>query len=126
MPVLDSLQYLQLHGAIDIPFTPPSRSKGKAKHIPIPLKNNNTASSIFWLDRKVVGDALNKILKDKFQEEDGGGDARRRRAREVVGEGWDLFLRVMSDGCVLVTAVVVSGRVFRRLRGADPLLCNSI
>jgi hypothetical protein len=99
MPVLDSLQYLQLHGAIDIPFTPRSISKGKQKKT-----DNSNISSIFWPDRKVIGDAFKRILEDV---PDDGEDARRRRAREVIDEGWDLFLRVMCDGSVLVTAVAV-------------------
>jgi len=114
MPVLDSLQYLQLHGAIDIPFTPKSQSKGKEKaDSPNPNPNatkNNSTSSIFWLDRKVIRDTFTSILEGipeggmELEEE----DATRRRAREVIDEGWDLFLRVMCDGSVLVTAVAVS------------------
>lgn len=103
MPVLDSLQYLQLHGAIDVPFTPPSRFdstfKSKAK------QPTHSVSSIFWLDRKTVGDAFRNILQENT--EAGEEDARRRRAREVIEEGWDLFLRVMGDGSMLVTAVAV-------------------
>jgi len=101
MPVLDSLQYLQLHGAIDIPFTPRSISKGKQKET---HNSTGNTSSIFWLDRKVIGDAFKKIL---VEVPDDGQDARRRRAREVIDDGWDLFLRVMCDGSVLVTAVAV-------------------
>lgn len=96
MPVLDSQKYLQLHGAIDVPFTPNSKK--------------NDVSSVFWIDRKVVGDALKKVLEETHEEE----DAQRRRAREIIEEGWDLFLRVMGDGSVLVTAVAVSALVHTR------------
>jgi hypothetical protein len=94
MPVLDSQKYLQLHGAIDVPFTP---------------NKKNDISSVFWIDRKVVGDALKKVLEETHEE-----DAQRRRAREVIEEGWDLFLRVMGDGSVLVTAVAVSALIHTR------------
>jgi hypothetical protein len=107
MPVLDSLQYLQLHGAIDIPFTPKSESKGKEKaNPPNPTKNTPT-SSIFWLDRKVIRDTFTTILED-IPEVGKELEAKRRRAKEVIDDGWDLFLRVMCDGSVLVTAVAVS------------------
>jgi hypothetical protein len=117
MPVLDSLKYLQLHGAIDVPFIP-SKSKGKQKHNPPPGGSSGTSTtSIFWLDRKVVDDALGKILEDMDGKGEGGKcseeeETRRRRAKEVIDEGWDLFLRVMSDGSVLITAVAVSSFTF--------------
>lgn len=104
MPVLDSLQYLQLHGAIDIPFTPKSESKGKD---PPNSSKNTPTSSIFWLDRKVIRDTFIAILEE-IPEGGEEEEARRRRAREVIDDGWDLFLRVMCDGSVLVTAVAVS------------------
>jgi hypothetical protein len=110
MPVLDSLQYLQLHGAIDIPFTPKSESKGKENADPPPHPNsskNTPTSSIFWLDRKVIRDTFIAILEE-IPEGGEEEEARRRRAREVIDDGWDLFLRVMCDGSVLVTAVAVS------------------
>lgn len=106
MPVLDSLQFLQLHGAIDVPFTPRSSlSKGKEKASPSP-------SSIFWLDRKIITDALHAILKGSSSHTSGSDaygeeESKRRRAREVLEEGWDLFLRVEGDGSVLVVAVAV-------------------
>lgn len=112
MPVLDSLKYLQLHDAIDVPFTPgESRVKGKEK---AGATGSASGSSAFWLDRKVVGDALRKVLGEKSGQGQGDRDGmeeaevRKRRAREVVEEGWDLFLRVMSDGSVFITAVAVS------------------
>jgi hypothetical protein len=111
MPVLDSQRYLQLHEALDEPFVPRnSSSKGKEKakeNTDITTDTKTNASTVFWLDRKVVGDALKKVL-EQTSEDGEEGEARRRRAREVIEEGWDLFLRVMSDGSVLVTAVAVS------------------
>lgn len=101
MPVLDSDQHLQLHGAIDMPFNPAPKGKGKAS------STSNPPSSVFWLDRKVVGDAMKKVLQEKEKLEGGEEDALRRRAKDILDEGWDLFVRVVADGSVLVTAVAV-------------------
>ena len=108
MPVLDSLQFLQLHGAIDLPFERPMGDKGKGKTKSRLIGGRgNKDTSIFWLDRKVVRDALDAYLKEpasSFGEEEG----ERSRAKEILEEGWDLFLRVCEDGSILVTAVAVS------------------
>jgi hypothetical protein len=66
-------------------------------------KHSKSNSSVFWLDREVVGDVLKSILKDKSDPEDG----RTRRLGELEEEGWDLFLRVLGDGSIVVTAVAV-------------------
>lgn len=100
MPVLDSLQYLQLHGAIDVPFNRPSR-KGKGKA-------DQADSSVFWLDRTVVRDAFRGYLATPLGKDEGeDGERWRSRAKEVVEEGWDLFMRIMQDGSVIITAVAV-------------------
>ena len=110
MPVLDSLQFLQLHGAINFPFERPMGGIGKGKAKSRSMGNRgNEDTSIFWLDRKVIRDALGAYLKEPpsasaGEEEDG----KRRRAREILEEEWDLFLRTCEDGSVLVTAVAVS------------------
>lgn len=103
IPVLDSLQYLQLHGAVDVPFSR-SEFKGKGKGV----AGAEGASSVFWLDRTVLRDAFRAALAAPDEgDEDADTERRRRRAREVVEEGWDLFLRIMHDGSVLVTAIAV-------------------
>lgn len=94
LPVIDAPQHLQLHATIDLfsslPFSLASRSDP-----------NLTASSIFWLDRTVVGDALNDILKNTGKDEEG----RFRRLKDIKDEGWDLFLRVLGDGSLVVSGV---------------------
>ena len=64
---------------------------------------NSPASSVFWLDRTIVEKVIIKLLADRNLAD----DARNRRIREVKEEGWDLFLRILADGSVLVTAVAV-------------------
>lgn len=58
---------------------------------------------MFWLDREIISDALANILANQTEQD----DARSRRIREIKEEGWDLFLRVLGDGSVVVTAVAV-------------------
>jgi hypothetical protein len=60
-------------------------------------------SAVFWLDREVVGDALDSILDGKPEQEDG----RIKRLEEIKNGGWDLFLRVLADGSVVISAVAV-------------------
>ncbi|KAF7339771.1 WD repeat protein [Mycena venus] len=92
LPVLDSPQYLQLHASLDlfssIPFS-------------ISSKLSTASSSVFWLDREIVGDCISATLKNETDSE----HARFRRLQEIKDEGWDLFLRVIEDGSALVTAV---------------------
>ncbi|RDX52017.1 hypothetical protein OH76DRAFT_1400924 [Lentinus brumalis] len=91
MPVLDAPQYLQLHTALDA-----------FSALPLSMASTLSHSSVFWLDREVMCAALKLLLADTQQGEE---DARRRRVREIAEEGWDLFLRVLSDGSLVVQAV---------------------
>lgn len=77
-------------------------------------------STVFWLDRQIIGDALTNVLKNQSCQE----DARSRRVREIKEEGWDLFLRVLADGSVLVTAVAVSTIVQLKSYATDLILQN--
>jgi hypothetical protein len=95
---------LQLHAAIDLFSSLPSSAVSQV---------NSPASSVFWLDRTIVEKVIIKLLADGNQAD----DARNRRIREVKEEGWDLFLRILADGSVLVTAVAV--RIF-----SHPCLIN--
>ena len=62
------------------------------------------SSTVFWLDREVVGIVLDYILAQSKEED----DTSTRRIREMRDERWDLFLRVLQDGSVTVTAIAVS------------------
>jgi hypothetical protein len=56
------------------------------------------------MDRGVIENVLKHTLKMRPKEE----DASRRRIAEILGEEWDLFLRVFADGLIVLTAVAVS------------------
>jgi len=92
LPVLDSPQFLQLHASLDLWSAIPSN------HL------EQMSSTVFWLDREVVGTVLDHILAQSSEED----DTPTRRIREMRDERWDLFLRVLQDGSVIVTAVAVS------------------
>ena len=93
MPIIDSPQYLQLHSALDT-----------FSCLPFAVASLQSSSSVFWLDREVMTSALSAILADSPAAEE---DARRRRIREITEEGWDVFLRVLADGALVVQAVAV-------------------
>ena len=65
------------------------------------------SSMVFWLDREVVGTVLDHILAQSSEED----DTPTRRIREMRDERWDLFLRVLQDGSVIITAVAVSSPI---------------
>ncbi|KAH9944024.1 RAVE protein 1 C terminal-domain-containing protein [Epithele typhae] len=91
MPVIDSPQYLQLHTALDT-----------FSSLPFAVACKQSRSSVFWLDREIVSHALEATIEDPTLTEE---DARRRRVREIAEEGWDIFLRVLEDGSIVVQAV---------------------
>lgn len=97
LPVLDAPECLQLHAALDLFSSLPYSVVSQAD----PL-----TSSVFWLDRATVENVIIKLLGDKNQAD----DARNRRIREIKEEGWDLFLRILADGSIAVTAIAV--RIF--------------
>ena len=93
MPVLDTPQHLQLQAAVDL-FTA----------IPFSLASKVKTSGIYWLNREVMSAAFKAIQKLPSKP---GEDAERRRTQEIYDEGWDLFLRVLEDGSLVVQAVAV-------------------
>ncbi|KAI0639823.1 WD repeat-containing protein [Trametes polyzona] len=91
LPVLDAPQYLQLHTALDT-----------FSSLPFSVASGENNSSIFRLDREVMNAALKSVLAQPQSDEE---DGRRRRIREITDEGWDVFLRVLGDGSLVVQAV---------------------
>ncbi|KAL4242218.1 hypothetical protein ABKN59_001911 [Abortiporus biennis] len=91
LPVIDAPQHVQLHASLDI-----------YSALPFSVASQATESSVFWLDREVISNVLTAALKRPI---DSGEESRRRRIQEIQDEGWDLFLRVLSDGSLVVQAV---------------------
>lgn len=98
MPVLDQPQYLQLHGSLDLFSSLPVATSTQAAFGP-------TSSSVFRLKRKLIKEVFAHTLNQNVTDEE---DTKRRRIREMQEEGWDLFLRVLEDGALIVSAVAVS------------------
>lgn len=93
LPVLDSPEHLQLHASLDV-----------FSSSPLSISSNQLAlgaSTVFWLDRRIVGTVLSRILETNGAQD----DVRITRIREISDEGWDLFFRVLGDGSVVITAV---------------------
>ncbi|PPQ67110.1 hypothetical protein CVT25_005711 [Psilocybe cyanescens] len=91
-PVLDVPDYLQLHASLDIYAS-----------LPLSVVNQleSSVSSVFWLDRRTTEKVIDYILKDPTQVD----EAHKRRIKEIKDDGWDLFLRILADGSVVVTGV---------------------
>ena len=93
-PVIDAPDFFQLHASVDL-----------YSSLPFSLTEQlGSTSSVFWLDRKTVETVITHILANPLLTD----DARTRRIREIKEESWDLFMRILSDGSVIVTAVAVS------------------
>lgn len=61
-----------------------------------------------------MSDTFTSILQGTREEQE---DGRSRRVREILEEGWDLFLRVFADGSFVVQAVAVSSGI--KCSGSD-------
>lgn len=60
-------------------------------------------SEIIWLDREVVGPAIKTMLNASET-----NNNEMSKLRDIADEDWDLFLRVLADGSLLLSAVAVS------------------
>ncbi|CCM05189.1 uncharacterized protein FIBRA_07398 [Fibroporia radiculosa] len=96
LPVIDVPQRVQLHGALDAASSLPY-SDNPVEDYPVG-KDCAKSSSVFPLARDVVLEVLRGIGE---AEDTTSG----RRVREIVEEGWDLFLRVLADGSLVIQAV---------------------
>ena len=94
LPVLDSPQHVQLHASLDV-----------FSALPFSIASQVKSSHIFSLSRGVMFDALKAALETTGDEDE---DARSIRVRDIRAESWDLFLRVLGDGSLVVQAVAVS------------------
>lgn len=102
LPVLDSPQHVQLHASLDV-----------FSALPFSIASQVTESHIFSLSREVMSNALKAALETMGGDDE---DARSIRVRDIRAESWDLFLRVLGDGALVVQAVAVSVNAFCLLR----------
>ena len=51
------------------------------------------------------------VLPNVIENGAGQEDACTRRMQDIKDGGWDLFLRILEDGSMAITAVTVSARV---------------
>lgn len=94
LPILDVPDYLQFHASLDIYSSLPLSVAEQVGH---------ADASIFWLDRQIVDIVVTRILDNPLLID----DARTTRVKEIRKENWDLFLRILADGSVVVNAVAV-------------------
>ena len=97
--MLDAPQRVQLHAALDAASSIPLSSQLNS----LEEGSRLLSSSVFPLDREAIQGMLKSVEGTHGAEE----DARSRRVREIAEEGWDLFLRVLADGSLVVQAVAV-------------------
>lgn len=95
LPVLDSPHTLQLHASLDLSSSLLSSTS---------VMPCQSTSNVFWLDREVIDITLEHLLKTYT----GDDDVRIRVLRDIVNEGWDLFLRVLDDGSIIPSSLAVS------------------
>jgi hypothetical protein len=100
LPILDSPRRLQLHAAIDASSLVPSSSSGSYDSALVPY------AGTAWLDRKVMTDSILAFQKDVSTH--AHEEHIIQRLQEIIDESWDLFLRILQDGSVVLTAVTVS------------------
>ncbi len=96
--MLDAPQHLQLHASLDI-----------FSALPFSVASQISDSKVFWLSRDIMSKALTAALADTGVNTE---DGRHKRVHEIQEENWDLFLRVLSDGSLVLQAVAVCSRSF--------------
>jgi hypothetical protein len=100
LPVIDFPQRLQLHASLDLfsclpyPIIASLIPRGQERSPP---------SSILWLDHQVTHGVIKKLLEDSSDQ-----DMSEFQTLKQLREGeWDLFLRVLPDGSMVLTSVAV-------------------
>ncbi|XP_006454653.1 hypothetical protein AGABI2DRAFT_198048 [Agaricus bisporus var. bisporus H97] len=91
LPVLDSPRTVQLHACLDLFSSLPFSFASKCPD----------TSSVFWLDQAQIYTVCEHLLKIHTHTD----DPQTRLIKDIVNEKWDLFIRVLTDGSVLLIAV---------------------
>ncbi|KAG2154690.1 RAVE protein 1 C terminal-domain-containing protein [Suillus clintonianus] len=94
LPVIDAPHRLQLHASLDLFSSLPFLVAAK-------LGSHPRKSTVVWLDKEVVRRTIKAVLA--LTTEDASPQV--KRLREIDDEGWDLFVRALGDGSMLVSAV---------------------
>lgn len=94
--MIDAPHRLQLHASLDLfsslPFLVAAR-----------LGSHPRKSTVVWLDKEVVRRTIKAVLASATED----ASPQFKRLREIDEEGWDLFVRALGDGSMLVSAVAV-------------------
>jgi hypothetical protein len=93
--VVDAPHRLQLHASLDLFSSLPFLIAAKL--------GSHPRSTIVWLDKEVVRRTIKTILVSTAEDV----SPLAKRLREIDEEGWDLFVRALEDGSLLVSAVAV-------------------
>ncbi|KAL1677484.1 RAVE protein 1 C terminal-domain-containing protein [Schizophyllum commune] len=91
VPVLDAPQSLQLHASLDLYSSVP---------FSVASIYSSSPTSVFCLNRSALEQALERIVDSAPPHAE-----HHHRLREMKEEAWDLFLRAMPDGSLVVSAI---------------------
>ncbi|KAG2159698.1 RAVE protein 1 C terminal-domain-containing protein [Suillus bovinus] len=94
LPVIDAPHRLQLHASLDLFSSLPFLIAAK-------LGSHPRKSTVVWLDKEVVRRTIKAVLASAAKD----ASPQVKRLREIDEEGWDLFVRALGDGSMLVSAV---------------------
>lgn len=94
LPVIDAPHRLQLHASLDLFSSLPFLIAAK-------LGSHSRKSTVMWLDKEVVRRTIKAVLASATED----ASLEVKRLREIDEEGWDLFVRALGDGSMLVSAV---------------------
>lgn len=100
-PVLDAPQRLQLHAALD-----------STSFLPSPLTSQLLGSYIFPLDRQILIESITQLsqtLDSNVNEKSIASEEKDhlRKLEEIKNEEWDLFLRILKDGSIVIRGIAV-------------------
>lgn len=96
LTVLDAPNLLQLHATVD-PYSFLSKSTA-----------DPSGSSVHWLDRTSLQRSFDKTrLEADRNVDDEIAQRRRPLAEQLISEGWDLFVRSLPGGSLVVRALAV-------------------
>ncbi|KAJ8594840.1 hypothetical protein M405DRAFT_857819 [Rhizopogon salebrosus TDB-379] len=94
LPVVDAPRRLQLHASLDLfsslPFLVAAR-----------FGSHPSRSTVAWLDKEVVRHTIKAILASTAEDT----SPQVERLREIDEEGWDIFVRALEDGSLIVSAI---------------------